>query len=123
VQIFLPDEAALDGLVGEGYDFAEYLDTQDDGRLRANIYATDAELDGLRARGFEIGETIETTETRAQRMAEREQQMAQEELAENRAENGAPHARSFAPTGEVTLQRADYFTNARAPAAAGARVR
>ena len=114
VQLFLPDQDALDrARSGEGYDFAEYLDKQDDGRLRA---------DRLRhRRGARRPARPRLRDRRDDRVERRRARsgwpsarssMAQEELAGDRAENGRPQGRARSHrTHEVTLQRADYFTN------------
>jgi hypothetical protein len=117
VEVTTADRAGLDQLAAK-YDLAEYVRSNDDGTLTTAVYAEADELAEIKASGYELGATIEDTNTRVERIEERDQAKAEEELAHSLAENGAPKGgakllgRAVVPTpGELVIQRADTFTN------------
>src|SRR5215510_2390781 len=72
VQVYVPDQAAVDSVVSN-YDAAEYRSVQDDGSILLNVFATKEEQAGLAARGYKIGRVIEDSNTGPQRMKERQE--------------------------------------------------
>src|SRR5918912_1339882 len=87
VQVYVPDQAAVDSVVSS-YDAAEYKSVQDDGSILLNVFVTKAERAALAAEGYRIGRVIEDSNTGAQRMKERQEVIDQEALAADAAENG-----------------------------------
>ena len=117
VEVTSDTKAGIEELAAK-YDLAEYVRTNDDGSLTTAVYAEQHELDAIEAAGFELGATIEDTNTRLERLEDRDQARAEEELAHELAANGAPKGgakllgRTVVPEpGELVIQRADTFTN------------
>ena len=121
VQVYVPDEAAVDSVVAN-YDAAEYRSVQDDGSILLNVFVTAEEKAALKAKGYEIGRVIEDSNTGAQRMKERQEIIDQEAVAADVAENGLRGARfegrsvaAVPGQGDTVIQRADVFTDAVGP--------
>ena len=87
VQVYVPDQAAVDRVVAN-YDAAEYRSVQDDGSILLNVFVTAEEKAALKAKGYEIGRVIEDSNTGPQRMKERQEIIDQEAVAADVAENG-----------------------------------
>ncbi len=123
VQVYVPDEAAMDTVVAN-YDATEYKSVQDDGSILLAVFVTAEEKAALKAKGYEIGRVIEDSNTGAQRMKERQEIIDQEAVAADVAENGLKGAkfegRSVAAVpgqGDTVIQRAVAFTDAVGPPA------
>src|ERR1700754_541947 len=85
VQVYVPDEAAVDSVVSN-YDAAEYKSVQDDGSILLNVFVTPEQKAVLVAQGYKIGRVIEDSKTGHQRMKERQEVIDQEQLAADAAE-------------------------------------
>src|ERR1700754_492894 len=119
VQVYVPDQAAVDRVVNE-YDAAEYKSVQDDGSILLNAFVPAEEKAALAGKGFKIGRVIEDSNTGAQRMKERQEVIDQEAVAAEVAENGLKGAKvdgkSVVPgQGDTVIQRAVVFTDAVGP--------
>src|SRR4051812_13468660 len=119
VQVYVPDQAAVDSVVTK-YDAAEYKAVQDDGSILLNVYATAQEKAALAQKGYKIGRVIEDSNTGSQRMKERQEILDQEALAADVAENGVKgtkfQGKSVVPgQGDTVIQRAVVFTDAVGP--------
>src|SRR4051812_27175867 len=120
VQVYVPDQAAVDSVVSN-YDAAEYKAVQDDGSILLNVFVTAEEKAALKEKGFKIGRVIEDSNTGAQRMKERQEIIDQEAVAADVAENGLKGAapvkgKSIVPgQGDTVIQRAVVFTDAVGP--------
>jgi len=121
VQVFVPDQAAVDSVVSN-YDAAEYRSVQEDGSILLAVFVTAAEKQALAAKGYRIGRVIEDSNTGAQRMKERQEILDQEAVADAVAQNGRSGAsfrgRSIAALpgqGDTVIQRAVVFTDAVGP--------
>jgi hypothetical protein len=119
VQVYVPDQAAVDSVVAK-YDAAEYRSVQDDGSILLAVFVTAEEKAALEAKGYKIGRVIEDSNTGAQRMKERQEVIDQENLALDVAENGRAGAsfrgRALIPDpGDTVIQRAVVFTDAIGP--------
>ena len=121
VQVFVPDQAAVDSVVAN-FDAAEYRSVQDDGSILLAVFVTAEEKAALKAKGYKIGRVIEDSNTGAQRMKERQEIIDQEAVAADVAENGRKGAtfrgKSLIPgQGDTVIQRAVAFTDAVGPPA------
>src|SRR3954464_8164280 len=119
VQVYVPDQAAVDSVVSN-YDAAEYKAVQDDGSILLNVFVTAEEKAALKEKGYKIGRVIEDSNTGAQRMKERQQVIDEEALAAKVAENGLKgttfKGKSVVPgQGDTVIQRAVVFTDAVGP--------
>src|SRR4051812_29205040 len=120
VQVYVPDQAAVDSVVSN-YDAAEYKAVQDDGSILLNVFVTAEEKAALKEKGYKIGRVIEDSNTGAQRMKERQEIIDQEAVAADVAENGVKGAapvkgKSIVPgQGDTVIQRAVVFTDAVGP--------
>jgi hypothetical protein len=121
VQVYVPDEAAVDAVVAD-YDATEYKSVQDDGSILLAVFVTAEEKQALAAKGYEIGRVIEDSNTGAQRMKERQEIIDQEAVAADVAENGLKGAKfggrsvaSVPGQGDTVIQRAVAFTDAVGP--------
>jgi hypothetical protein len=126
VQVFVPNQAAVDSVVSR-YDAAEYRSVEADGSIQLNVFVTAEEKAALKAKGYRIGEVIEDSNTGAQRMKERQEVIDQEALAADVAQNGLKGAtfqgrslsgslsRSLPGQGDTVIQRAVVFTDAIGP--------
>src|SRR3954471_5896162 len=72
IQVYVPDQAAVDRVVSN-YDAAEYKSVQDDDSILLNVFVTGAEKKALAEKGYKIGQVIEDSDTGAQRMKERQE--------------------------------------------------
>src|SRR4051794_38394950 len=123
VQVYVPDQAAVDRVIAK-YDAAEYKSVQDDGSILLNVFVTAAEKKALAEKGYKIGQVIEDSDTGPQRMKERQAVLDQEALAADVAQNGVKGAgkvngKSVVPgQGDTVIQRAVVFTDAVGPATA-----
>src|SRR4051794_10562127 len=117
VQVYVPDQAAVDSVVAN-YDAAEYKSVQDDGSILLNVFATAEEKAALKDAGYKIGNVIEDSNTGAQRMSERQEVIDQEALAADVAQNGLKKSTKFQGhsvvpgQGDTVIQRAVVFTDA-----------
>src|SRR3954466_2177696 len=122
VQVYVPDQAAVDSVVSN-YDAAEYKAVQDDGSILLNVFVTAEEKAALKAKGYKIGRVIEDSNTGAQRMKERQEIIDQETLAADVAQKGRIGAANFRGKsiipgqGDTVIQRAVVFTDAVGPPA------
>ena len=121
VQVYVPDQAAVDSVVAN-YDAAEYRSVQDDGSILLAVFVTAEEKAALKAKGYKIGRVIEDSNTGAQRMKERQEIIDQEAVAADVAENGLKGARfegksvaAVPGQGDTVIQRAVVFTDAVGP--------
>src|SRR5262249_42569232 len=120
VQVYVPDQAAVDSVVSN-YDAAEYKSVQDDGSILLNVFVTEEQKASLVARGYRIGRVIEDSNTGPQRMKERQEIIDQEAVAADVAEHGISGAekvkgKSVVPgQGDTVIQRAVVFTDAVGP--------
>jgi hypothetical protein len=120
VQVYVPDQAAVDSVV-TNYDAAEYKAVQDDGSILLNVFVTAEEKAALKEKGYKVGRVIEDSNTGAQRMKERQEIIDQEAVAADVAENGVKGAapvkgKSIVPgQGDTVIQRAVVFTDAVGP--------
>src|SRR5215213_10841447 len=120
VQVYVPDQAAVDSVVSN-YDAAEYRSVQDDGSILLNVFVTSEEKQALASKGYRIGRVIEDSNTGAQRMKERQELIDQDAVAVAVAEHGLKGAarsagRSIVPDpGDTVIQRAVAFTDAVGP--------
>src|SRR4051794_10131419 len=119
VEVYVPDQAAVDSVVSS-YDATEYKDVQDDGSIMLNVFVTAEEKAALKAAGYKIGSVIEDSNTGPQRMQERQDILDQEALAADVAENGLKgtkfQGQSVVPgQGDTVIQRAVVFTDAVGP--------
>src|SRR4051812_37741495 len=119
VEVYVPDQAAVDSVVSN-YDATEYKDVQDDGSIMLNVFVTAEQKAALKADGYKIGSVIEDSNTGPQRMQERQAILDQESLAADVAQNGLKGAKfegkSVVPgQGDTVIQRAVIFTDAVGP--------
>ncbi len=120
VQVYVPDQSAVDSVVAK-YDAAEYKSVQDDGSILLNVFVTAEEKAALKSKGYRIGNVIEDSDTGAQRMKERQEIIDQEAVAADVAQNGLQGAakvkgKSIVPgQGDTVIQRAVIFTDAVGP--------
>ena len=125
VQVYVPDQAAVDSVVSN-FDAAEYRSVQDDGSILLAVFVTAEEKQALAAKGYKIGRVIEDSNTGAQRMKERQEIIDQEAVAADVAQNGLKGAtfegksvarsNSLIPgQGDTVIQRAVVFTDAVGP--------
>ena len=117
VEVTVKSEADIDR-IAKSYDLAEYKRVQDDGSIVVIAYTTPEERASLSAAGYKIGATIEDTNTRYERLAERDATLEAEELAKEIAQDGVPaggaklNGKSVVPLpGETVIQRANIFTD------------
>ena len=122
VQVFVPDQNAVDSVVSN-YDAAEYRSVQDDGSILLAVFVTADEKAALKAKGYKIGRVIEDSNTGSQRMKERQEVLDQEAVAADVAQNGLKGAAKFEGKslvpgqGDTVIQRAVAFTDAVGPPA------
>jgi hypothetical protein len=115
VQVTVPNQAALDDLVGGGYDLGESISRNEDGSITLQLYGTDDEIAEVEAQGNSIGETIEDENTWRARLAERQEAIDAAKRAADAAQfgtvssSGKTGLRSLAAATEVTIQRVDYY--------------
>ena len=93
VQVYVPDQAAVDSVVAN-YDAAEYKSVQDDGSILLAVFVTAEEKAALKAKGYKIGRVIEDSNTGAQRMKERQEIIDQEARRRRRRRERPQGARS-----------------------------
>jgi hypothetical protein len=117
IEVTAKSEADVDKLA-KSYDLAEYKRVQDDGSIVLNAYVTPEERTALTRDGYKLGATIEDTNTRLERLAEREGTLEGEQLAQDIAKDGLPkggaklNGKSVVPLpGETVIQRANTFTD------------
>src|SRR5690349_18832341 len=60
VQVYVPDQAAVDSVV-DHYDAAEYKSAQADGSILLNVFVTAEQKAELSAKGYRIGRVIENS--------------------------------------------------------------
>ncbi|TDC49725.1 hypothetical protein E1212_17320 [Jiangella ureilytica] len=101
VPITVDDRTALDQLVATGVDLAEKVDETDDG-LRVEAIVTPSEQQWLTDAGFAVGEPVLTEEDFAELQAEREDTVAESEVAEEAALDVGD---------DLRVQRAAWFEN------------
>ncbi len=115
-EVTVPNRAALDDLVGAGFDLAETVRYNDDGTLTVLVYGTDDEFADIVGRGNTVGATLEDENTWRARMAERQDAIDAANRAAEAAQFGTSSSasgkaglRSLAAATEVTVQRVDYY--------------
>jgi hypothetical protein len=113
IEFRLPNRAAVDQLVAAGADLAEYLRENEDGSVTVNALVTPSLRAHYESLGFQAGATIEDRSTWEAAKADRAATMSAERQAVSSAAGGASALRiaGFDPGGEITVLRADYFTN------------
>jgi len=116
VEVTVPNRAALDDLVGAGYDLGESVRHNDDGTITVLVYGNDDEFAAIAAAGNTVGTTLEDENTWRARLAERQEAIDAAERAANAAQYGSASSasgkgglRSLAAATEVTVQRVDYY--------------
>ncbi len=109
-EIKLPDKAAAQNLIDQGFDLGDGLDQTDPNNIKATVVATPSEQAELAALGYPAVDTIETPADVAALRAQRDYAIDQENSAKAALKNGSK-AKAGAP-GTVRAQHADYWEDA-----------
>jgi hypothetical protein len=112
IEFKLPDKAAAQSLIDQGFDLADGLDQSQPGFVKATIVVTPDQKAQLEALGYPALDTIETPADVKALRAERQATIDAEQAAVDAANSAKAKKNTSAAVGTVRAQHADYWEDA-----------
>src|SRR4051794_446512 len=111
-EIKLPDKAAAQSLIDQGYDLGDGLDQSDPHNIKATVVATPEEQARLAALGYPAVNTIETPADVEALRAQRQYAIDEQKDADAALNSAKAAKTKAAAVGTVRAQHADYWEDA-----------